>query len=419
MNSAPRAPMRTLAAKGVAGPPPPSTQEPMPGGMPGMPFSPLGANAPDMTQLMQYLPTIMKVASQIPGILVGFLVTMVYMLVVVCRRGFTETVSPVAGFHIFAFSMNVYTSDGLLVSRGADSGGLSTEQGQQLISIYRLFLQLHHAGTGAMRIKDMIKPETTDAVSEHGSGGAGGDKNADRRGGGAGRGGSGAVNATWSAIMPSMPENTAYTSSIAVVSTGTPYPMFLLSSNAIPETHRLRGANGCEEIALRWSLLTKQPPSCPTAAAAAGSAVGAATGASAGTPASMTATVNATKATVMTAETAADVPVDRTGFPGARNFSMSSTKSAGHLPGASQRDRMAGEWSNAGNVAPAATTPARTAALAPCAYPSGWTAAELQVHTTKQMMVCTATELSLDLDGGAEDGNAPLLFCCSTLPISG
>lgn len=345
--------------------------------------------------------------------------------------------------------MNVYTSDGLLVSRGADSGGLSTEQGQQLISIYRLFLQLHHAGTGAMRIKDMIKPETTDAVSEHGNGGAGGDKNADRRGGGAGRGGSGAVNANWSAIMPSMPENTAYTSSIAVASTGTPYPMFLLSSNAIPETHRLRGfasavapqqqhhaaaagtaatastknnnrsANGCEEIALRWSLLIKQPPACPTAAAAAGSAAGAATGAFAGTPASMTATVNATTATVVTAEAAADTPMDRTGFAGARNFSMPNTKSAGHPPGASPRDRVAGEWSNAVNVGPAAASPARTAALAPCAHPSGWTAAELQVHTTKQMMVCTATELSLDLDGGAEDGNAPLLFCCSTLPISG
>ncbi|CBZ25063.1 conserved hypothetical protein [Leishmania mexicana MHOM/GT/2001/U1103] len=347
--------------------------------------------------------------------------------------------------------MKVYTSDGLLVSRDADTGGLSTEQGQQLISIYRLFLQLHHAGTGTMRIKDMIKPETTDAVGEHGSGGAGGDKNADRRGGGAGRGGSGAANTNWSSVMPPMPENTAYTSSIAVVSTGTPYPMFLLSSNAIPETHRLRGfasavapqqqqhaasagtaatasrknnnrsANGCEEIAVRWSLLAKQPPSFPVAAAA-GSAPGAATGASAGTPDSITATVNATTAIVMTADTGADVPGDRTGCAGARTFSMSNTKSAGHLPGAPQRDRVAGEWSNAGNVAPASSadaSPAHTAALAPCAHPSGWTAAELQVHTTKQVMMCTASELSLDLDGGAEDGNAPLLFCCSTLPISG
>ncbi|CBZ25062.1 conserved hypothetical protein [Leishmania mexicana MHOM/GT/2001/U1103] len=101
MSYVPRAPMRTLAAKVVAGPPPLSTQEAMPGGMPGMPFSPLGTNGPDMTQLMRYLPTIMKLASQVPGVLLGFLVTMVYMLMVVCRKSFTETVSPVAGFHIF------------------------------------------------------------------------------------------------------------------------------------------------------------------------------------------------------------------------------------------------------------------------------------------------------------------------------
>lgn len=63
----------------------------------------MGPNGPDMAQLMRYLPTIMKVASQIPGILVGFLVTVLYMLLVVGRRGFTETVSPVAGFHVFVF----------------------------------------------------------------------------------------------------------------------------------------------------------------------------------------------------------------------------------------------------------------------------------------------------------------------------
>ncbi|KPA73331.1 hypothetical protein ABB37_10020 [Leptomonas pyrrhocoris] len=70
-----------------------------PGGTPSL-FGPAG---PDMSQLMTYLPTILKVASQIPGILVGFVVTMVYMLGVVGRSGFTETVSPVAGFHLFVF----------------------------------------------------------------------------------------------------------------------------------------------------------------------------------------------------------------------------------------------------------------------------------------------------------------------------
>ncbi|GET87228.1 hypothetical protein, conserved [Leishmania tarentolae] len=323
--------------------------------------------------------------------------------------------------------MNIYTSDGLLVSRGADTDELTTAQGQQLISIYRLFLQLHHAGTGTMRIKDMLKPETTDAVSEHGGGGASGDKNADRRGGGAGRGGAGAANVNWSSIMP---ESTAYTSSIAAVSAGTPYPIFLLSSNAIPETHRLRGfasavvpqqlhqhattagtvattctknnnrsANGCEEISLRWSLLTKQLPPCPTVAVVS-SAAGSTTGASAGTPASMAATVNTTAATTTTAETAAGVPVERTDVAGVPRSSMPNAKSAG-------------------NVASAAASLARIAAPTLCAYPSGWTAAQLQVHTTKQVMVCTSTEVSLDSDGSAEDGNAPLLFCCSAQRTSG
>ncbi|XQJ25907.1 hypothetical protein NXY56_001852 [Leishmania guyanensis] len=315
--------------------------------------------------------------------------------------------------------MNLYTSDGLLVSGGTDTGGLSVEQGQRLLSIYRLFLQLHHAGTGAMRIKDMLKPGMTDSVSEHGSAGGGGDKNADRRGG------YGTVNPNWGSIAPSMPESPAYTGSIAVVSSGTPYPIFLLSSNALPQTHRLRGfasaaapqqhqaataatknnnrsANGCEEIALRWGLLTKQNPSCSAATAGASAAVGAVTGAPANALTSTTGSVDVTAATEMTAEIGPDSPVDKRGAAGAHHISMANTTSP----------------CSATPAASAAAPPARTSALALSAYPSGWTAAELQVHTTKQVMVCTATELSLDLDEGVEDGNAPLLFCCSVQPTS-
>ncbi|KAG5504565.1 hypothetical protein JIQ42_06401 [Leishmania sp. Namibia] len=327
--------------------------------------------------------------------------------------------------------MNVYTSDGLLVRRGAETGGLLAEQGQQLISIYRLFLQMHHAGTGTMRIKDMLQPEATDAAGEHGSGGAGGDKNTDRRGGGAGRGASGAANVNWNSVMPSMPENTAYTSSIAVVSAGTPYPMFLLSSNAIPETHRLRGfasaaapqqsqkqhaagtastaatknnnrsANGCEEIAVRWSLLTKQVPPCPTASMA-NAAAGAVTGSPAGASTSMAAAMSTTSGKDKTAPIGTDVSAGRAHVIREHSFPVLSTASGAGVP----------------SVGSAAASTARTAVVAPCAYPSGWTAAELQVHTTKQVMVCTATELSFDLTGGAEDGNSPLLFCCSTQPAS-
>ncbi|KAG5482826.1 hypothetical protein LSCM1_06857 [Leishmania martiniquensis] len=325
--------------------------------------------------------------------------------------------------------MNVYTSDGLLVRGATETGALSAWQGQQLISIYRLFLQLHHAGTGTMRIKDMMKPEATDVAGEHGGGGAGGDRNADRRGGGAGRGASGAVNANWNSLLPSMLETTAYTSSIAVVSAGTPYPMFLLSSNAIPETHRLRGfasaagapqqqqqhtaattaatknknrsANGCEEIAVRWSLLVKQRSPCPSAAVAS-AAAGAATASPAGAPTSVTTKVSATAAKDAKTQVGEDTAVGRVCVMSERPFSMPSMASADDVS----------------SVAPAATTTARTAAVAPCAHPFGWTAAELQVHTTKQVMVCTATELPLDLSGGAEDGNSPLLFCCSTHPAS-
>ncbi|KAG5483004.1 hypothetical protein LSCM4_07214 [Leishmania orientalis] len=327
--------------------------------------------------------------------------------------------------------MNVYTSDGLLVRGGAETGGLLAEQGQQLISIYRLFLQLHHAGTGTMRIKDMLKPEATDAAGEHGSGGAGGGKNTDRRGGGAGRGASGAANANWNSVVPSTPENTAYTSSIAVVSAGIPYPMFLLSSNAIPETHRLRGfasaavpqqsqkqhasgtastaatknnnrsANGCEEIAVRWSLLTKQVPLCPTASKA-NAAAGAVTGSPAGAPSSMAAAVSTTSGKDVTAPIGTGVSVDRAHVIREHSFPVLSTASGAGVP----------------SVGSAAASTARNSVVAPCAYPSGWTAAELQVHTTKQVMVCTATELSFDLTEGVEDGNSPLLFCCSTQPAS-
>ncbi|KAG5509075.1 hypothetical protein JKF63_06083 [Porcisia hertigi] len=327
--------------------------------------------------------------------------------------------------------MNVYTSDGLLVSGGVDPGSLSAEKGQQLISIYRLFLQLHHAGTSTMRIKDMIRAETPDGAGEQGSG-VGGDKSADRRGGGAGRGGAGSASVNWNSMIPPTPETTAYTSSIAAVSTGIPYPMFLLSSNAIPETHRLRGftsamavqqqaaavgnsvttvatknnnrsANGCEEIALRWSLLTQQTPcsanlATASAASVAGSGVTAASAVV--TPTSMATLAKATAYTETTPDIGTRIPSDRTDVVDASQVSVSNTAKPGSAP----------------STDAVAVSPACLSAPSLCAYSSGWTAAELQVHSTKQVMVCTATELLLDLAGDGEDGNAPLLFCCTTQP---
>ncbi|CCW72029.1 unnamed protein product [Phytomonas sp. Hart1] len=63
--------------------------------------SPFGAGgAPDLTQILKHLPTLLKVARQIPGIFFGFLVTMVIMLVFLGKRRFQEQIIPVAGFHI-------------------------------------------------------------------------------------------------------------------------------------------------------------------------------------------------------------------------------------------------------------------------------------------------------------------------------
>ncbi|KAK7196540.1 hypothetical protein NESM_000591900 [Novymonas esmeraldas] len=326
--------------------------------------------------------------------------------------------------------MNVYTSDGLLVSEGVDGGTLSAEHGQQLIAIYRLFLQLHHAGTGAMRIKDMIKPDAVDGGGEPGSGsgsGAGG-------GGGSGSGGPGERGDRRSSALA--PEAAAtYTTAIPAISAGTPYPTYLLSSRAIPATHRLRGfpsatttnntatmsaannnnnnnrsANGCEELAVRWSLLTKPPPTSPTSSSSVAAAAAA----------------------------AAAVAAGKSGSGGALgSTATASVKGPAVAPGLLDDDESAGATA-AGGVRSATntttttttTTTAMAAAAAaahgpppppraPCAYPSGWTAAELQVHTTRRVMVCTATEVPLDgRDHGVEDGSTPLLFCCSTQPPS-
>lgn len=279
--------------------------------------------------------------------------------------------------------MNVYTSDGLLVSRTAEDGsedtGLTAEQGQQLISVYRLFLRLHHAGTSVMRLKDMIRPDPNSGGGSGGNDGSGG--------------------------------TATYANSVALLSPDTPYQMFLLSSNALPETHRLRGfptaapsaaqvaatpknnnrcANGCEEIPLRWGLLSKQapPPNSPLSP-----------GHNANTPAVATPAAGGAAGNGLAmpaAAAAAALAGSRDGADSPAGVSTSSTAS-GVLP-------------------PQPMQPVAAPPSGPHAYPSGWMPAELQVHTTKQVMSCTAAEVSLDVDGGAEDGHAPLLFLCSTQP---
>ncbi|KPA73332.1 hypothetical protein ABB37_10021 [Leptomonas pyrrhocoris] len=291
--------------------------------------------------------------------------------------------------------MNVYTSDGLLVQQisSADAQALAPEQGQQLISIYRLFLQLHHAGSGAMRIKDMLKPDAADSPGESGV-----DKAADRRANTA----RGAAPHNWS----SMPEAaSAYSGSIAAISSGMPYPMFLLSSNAIPEMHRLRGfpagrppastagvllcknnnrsCNGCEEIPLRWSLLTKQQQQQQQSTAGYGLA---STGVS------------------------SNGGVDALHEKSERSPPRGSGAAADGVSGVTASARTTNAEAAGGDGVHGGATEGHTRSFA-----SGWSAAELQVHTTHRMLICVATELPLEVDNVVEDGNSPLVFCCSVL----
>ncbi|CCW65491.1 unnamed protein product [Phytomonas sp. EM1] len=63
--------------------------------------SPFGAGGmPDIAQLVKHLPTLLKVAQQIPGIFFGFVVTILIMLLFIGKRRFQEQIIPVAGFHI-------------------------------------------------------------------------------------------------------------------------------------------------------------------------------------------------------------------------------------------------------------------------------------------------------------------------------
>lgn len=55
--------------------------------------------------MMQHLPTILKVARQVPGLMVGFVLTLLYMLAWVGRQSFKDSIAPVGGFHLFALAL--------------------------------------------------------------------------------------------------------------------------------------------------------------------------------------------------------------------------------------------------------------------------------------------------------------------------
>lgn len=64
--------------------------------------SPFGG-ADQMQMLMKYLPLILKVAKQAPGVIVGFLLTFIYMMAWVGKASFRDSIAPIGGFHIFVF----------------------------------------------------------------------------------------------------------------------------------------------------------------------------------------------------------------------------------------------------------------------------------------------------------------------------
>lgn len=59
-----------------------------------------GGSQPDLQKVFAYLPMILKLLSSLPGVLFGFLVAVVYLLLIVGPTSFKVTVSPVAGFHL-------------------------------------------------------------------------------------------------------------------------------------------------------------------------------------------------------------------------------------------------------------------------------------------------------------------------------
>eukprot|EP00796_Vickermania_ingenoplastis_P000976 gene976-571_t len=83
--------------------PPPPAQMPFTGGMGnrGMGGGPLGGME-NIQLLMQYLPLIQSFFSAIPGVLVGFSLTILLFLGLFGVEGFQAFIAPFAGFHLMA-----------------------------------------------------------------------------------------------------------------------------------------------------------------------------------------------------------------------------------------------------------------------------------------------------------------------------
>lgn len=326
-----------------------------------------------------------------------------------------------------ATQMNTYTSDGLLLS--AASSNLTASQGQRLISIYRLFLQLHAVGQGGMRIKEMMKPDST--TSPEGSDtitntittaaaatGLDPRQPPNRRG----RGGDwpAAAAPAMTVLMP------AYTTTGTTAAHGnSPYPIFLLSSNAIPPTPRLRGFAAVSTIA----------PGTATAAAQIASAAFAAS------PTFLNAAAKADTRRRGTTSAAMEDNNNRSAngcdeIPLRWGLLM---RSATHrVAAAMPAGGAAGGGDTAGDNIESELTP--VASLQLHSFASGWAAAELQVSTSTTVYCCAPTELPHlgilsppHAEGRRNDENAtaatpstaaaragatPIIFCCTASPTT-
>jgi len=65
--------------------------------------SPAAPAMPDMAAMMRYLPMLLQVLSEAPGVVFGFITTILAVVLFLGVSEFREGVAPVAGFHIVFF----------------------------------------------------------------------------------------------------------------------------------------------------------------------------------------------------------------------------------------------------------------------------------------------------------------------------
>ncbi|KAG8348300.1 hypothetical protein TRVL_00859 [Trypanosoma vivax] len=68
-----------------------------------VPAFPLGGNEQALFRFLKYLPALMRMATEVPGVVTGFVFAWTIYFFVIGREALLNVYSPVAGFHIVAF----------------------------------------------------------------------------------------------------------------------------------------------------------------------------------------------------------------------------------------------------------------------------------------------------------------------------